>query len=612
MTEAVATLNPDKEIFVERMQEILKTPLETGELCIHRAKDSFLVDETGVYELKLDRKGNVHKDQILNYPLVISEHALNLDNSKNYVKLEVLLRHQWKDLGWHIYTFISSTQEVINLADDGLDIFSNNVKDVVRYLAALRIYTEAQKEPAKLISRIGWYGDKYMIPGYGDENIYFNFADKTFGKAISTGVGDEGEWLITLFSNFRYQSQLYRFVLAMSFVPILLKPLNYKNSPIISLIGPRGCGKTTILRVAASVWGDESFIRGYSGTDNGLEAATAGRNDCLNILDDTQLSMGRRDSVSFNQNLIYRMNNGQGKLRSDKEGNLIPNDTWHTVTLLTGENSMILSNSPGGMERRLLELYVDEKMPNELISEINTKLLNNYGWGVRRFIQMVSGLADKFGKDAIKDFYSKLLSCLEKLEDMYYAENRHNHTHLEYIAMAMVADFMISTCFTSIELEGKYEDYKKMDPELEETMQMGRYMLEHIKPDNMLPTAAEYYERIISWANSKINYFDEKCAGWDFERNRGDKCGFFDEKYIYIYPTVFDREIVKMYGVYKKEQVKALLRDSGYLKTTKNRGFQRNVRTGNGLSDVVSMICLVKQSVQEDCDEDEAVEKEAF
>jgi putative DNA primase/helicase len=71
----------------------------------------------------------------------------------------------------------------------------------------------------------------------------------------------------------------------MAFASMLLHPANMESGGI-HLVGLSSSGKTTVLRVAASVYGASNYLHRWRATTKGLEALAALRCDTLLILDE--------------------------------------------------------------------------------------------------------------------------------------------------------------------------------------------------------------------------------------------------------------------------------------------------------------------------------------
>ncbi len=103
----------------------------------------------------------------------------------------------------------------------------------------------------------------------------------------------------------------------------------------LNFFGPSSRGKTTLLGMAASVWGrgdSPGYVRAWRATANGLEGAAASATDTALILDELG-QVEARDAAAA----LYSLSNGTGKTRAARDGSLREPKTWRVMVLSTGE-----------------------------------------------------------------------------------------------------------------------------------------------------------------------------------------------------------------------------------------------------------------------------------
>ena len=82
----------------------------------------------------------------------------------------------------------------------------------------------------------------------------------------------------------------------------------------VNFFGQSSRGKTTLLQIAASVWGrgaSPGYVRAWRATANGLEGAAASANDTALVLDELGQVEAREAAAA-----LYSLSNGGGKVRA--------------------------------------------------------------------------------------------------------------------------------------------------------------------------------------------------------------------------------------------------------------------------------------------------------
>lgn len=216
------------------------------------------------------------------------------------------------------------------------------------------------------------------------------------------------------------------FSLSIAFAPPLQRLFGIENGGF-HFRGHSSSGKTTCLRVAASVWGGSDFLKQWRATANGLEGACVSHNDCLMCLDE----MGQMDPTEIGK-VAYMLANGVGKTRADKLGNARTKASWRLLFLSSGEISLTdhlqeaKQKAKAGQEIRILDIPSDNgifgcfdvlhgfEQPNLFAEHLTELSRKYYGVAGRQFIRSI--LKDKEAiikkcKFIMLDFIKK---CLPK------------------------------------------------------------------------------------------------------------------------------------------------------------------------------------------------------
>ena len=208
------------------------------------------------------------------------------------------------------------------------------------------------------VERIGWHEQVFVTPYWsaGADSESYVFA----GPVGDTRLQSEGtlaQWQ-SLVGELCVGNPLMIFAVGVALAAPLLHPASVENG-IFHLVGYSSTGKSTLLELAASVYGDKSFVRSWISTANGLAAVAAEQHDMLLGLD--EIGLARPEDVDI---ATYHIVAGTSKLRATESGGLAKTSYWRTLVLSSGEIWLSevfesLGRRPkAGQQIRLVELPV--------------------------------------------------------------------------------------------------------------------------------------------------------------------------------------------------------------------------------------------------------------
>ena len=194
------------------------------------------------------------------------------------------------------------------LLDMGLTIASTRAsKD------ALTDLLQRWKPPARLttVDRLGWTDDSCSSFVCGDgrvlgaETVMFVGDDTPALAAEMKPAGTLEDWIDGV-ARFCIRNPLMSFAVSLGFAGPLLEPLGMDGGGA-HLRGASSRGKSTLQRVAVSVWGSPRFFSTWRATTNGLEGVAVVSNSTLLALDEIG-EVSARDVG----NAVYMLANGGG------------------------------------------------------------------------------------------------------------------------------------------------------------------------------------------------------------------------------------------------------------------------------------------------------------
>jgi putative DNA primase/helicase len=341
--------------------------------------------------------------------------------------------------------------------------------------------------------------------------------------------------------------------------------------------GESSSGKTTALKVAASVWDPD--IQSWRATDNGLEGLANEHCDKLLCLD--ELSQVTAEAAGES---AYMLANGQGKQRASKSGDPRPRSSWRCMFLSSGEVSLEAKLGEGktrrriaaGQELRVLDIpanagvglgifeqVTDGTEVRQLVQDLSDSCSRYYGTAGPQFLRMVVRLQDTLP--------AEIQRTVEKIVRTLVPENANPQVQRAARRFALVgaAGRMASSWhiipFTQAEVDeavrrcfNAWYASRGHDGAIEEI--------------RALRQVQAFFEQ---HSNSRFVQLGEPT-----ERTP-NAVGFWDKAKYYVYPNCWRDEVCK--GLDPK-LVNRVLAEKGILQQDSEGKFTRVVRTGSGSS----------------------------
>lgn len=495
-----------------------------------------------VYKLIYNSKGEVSEQRlVMRNPLLVTGFFEEPETKVIYVQLEFFYRQRWQKLPVLSMENISTTSKITALANYGVDVSSINAREVINYLSFMRSCLQEDLPLNMLIRKSGWYNGKFYMPGKEAEGVYFDFADKNLQKALVAGNGNFADWH-KAYEQLSQESMEARFILACSCCAPLLPLVNYKGSPLVLLYGTKGSGKTTILRMAASIWGSGDFIYACDGTMSGFELRAESLNGLPFFMDDAQLLQEKKDMQKFVQTLIYMLYNSTGKLRATKDIRTENVSRWQTFNILSSEEPLTSEEFYGGARRRIIELNLPKRLARKNISLYNDVCTYNYGFAGRKLLEYI----EQEVNESLPKMYSIVRNYLYEIDN-----NAHDDTKITTLAIIVLADIIAHYVFDKeAGLCGRWqEDEAVLAPYTVAAKAMAEYILKQLPEEADKQEAAYFYNALMDAVSANYKSFgqinDKKEVVAVAEGYKS--YGFFYKKRVYINSTVFD-EMVKSFN----------------------------------------------------------------
>lgn len=308
--------------------------------------DPFTVDDLGVWFHGRDKEGNPTRPLWLCSPL----HVEALTRDQEGAGWGYLLRF---DDPLHIAKQWAMPARMLSgdggeyratLLNMGLRIAT---QPTARNKLTEYIQTRHPSEFASCTDRIGWHGSAFVLPhatiGGGDDRIVFQSESQM--ENTFRVKREAQEWVNRVGLRCAGNSRLV-FAVCCAFAGPLLRPAGMESGGF-HLRGDSSSGKTTALRLAASVYGGPSYMQRWRTTDNALEAIAAQHCDSLLILDELAQVEGKVAGEC-----AYMLANEQSKARATRSGATRARLSWRLLFLSAGELGLADHMAEGGKRTR--------------------------------------------------------------------------------------------------------------------------------------------------------------------------------------------------------------------------------------------------------------------
>lgn len=167
---------------------------------------------------------------------------------------------------------------------------------------------------ARCVTKTGWYQNVFVFPdhtiGTTHEPIIYQSENLANHYQQAENLTD---WQKHVAAHCAGNSRLV-LAIACAFAALILHPAGAESGGL-HFVGESSTGKTTALKVAASVFGAPDYLQRWRATTNGIESLAALRSDTLLVLDE----LAQVDPKEAGE-IAYMLANGSGKARAGKNG----------------------------------------------------------------------------------------------------------------------------------------------------------------------------------------------------------------------------------------------------------------------------------------------------
>ena len=381
-------------------------------------------------------------------PIIIAGKTFSVEEKTYKVILSYLNSSgKWKILPATSAAVIANKNKIIDLAELGLPVTSSNATHLVDFLDAFNATNENICNMTYTVPRCGWYR-------FNDTEHFIDPRRECIttddDKKVNVKVDSQSQFAISLKQRgsikawkraheLAKKSPVARTMLAASVAPILLKVLGERNF-LMYVHAPTRAGKTTALYLGASAVGNDTMIRSFDATKNGLAGAAADVNDYVFLVDEKQVADNRLKEAF--DNLVYALANGLGRTKLNKDSTLRKLADWRTIVIMTGETQLLADNVTGGANTRLLSIAA----PKEILSPEDCKTIraiikDHHGLAFPLVIDKIIGL----GKEKLCTIYENIVETFVKANPNLLNE------YCRYMAVIVLADALLCAALANVD-----------------------------------------------------------------------------------------------------------------------------------------------------------------
>lgn len=509
-------------------------------------------NDLGVRTIRYDKNAMPVPFQACSHPILPVEILKNVDTAEERITLAYFKSAAWQTITVDRSVCANTNKIVDALSQFGIEVTSDNAKNMVRYISDCVGLNPLTLNPKKSINRLGWVGNSFTP--YADDIRYEGDMDY---EAIFRNVKEAGsfETWLNLCAGLRKNVPL-RMMMAASFASVLLEPL--KVLPfVLHVWGTTGTCKTVALMVSMSIWGNPKMgglVKTMNMTRNAIMRNAAFLCSIPFAGDELQTIKDKWQG-NFDQ-LIYQITEGVDRGRARAYGGVEETRTWKNSFLFTGEEPVTKANSGGGSKNRVIEIAIDGPLVEDghYVSSI---VQENYGFAGRKLVEYIQEAEE----GALTERYRELFEQLCHLDT----------TDKQAMAMAciLLADELAAELF-----------FPKEQPL--EIRQVSQYLQSALEVD----VAERAYQSVLNWAAKNPVRFEDPKA--DNSPNKGEVWGKIDGEIL-----ILNRDVLLGYLEQNGFDYTAVSRkwnDKGYLKKTPQSKFIHNTKVYGIKSSYIKLI----------------------
>lgn len=350
--------------------------------------------------------------KVAHAPIFITERWID-DEGREALRLSWPRDGEWRG-GVYERDEVLISQKVGRLAADGAPVGGSNLASIATYLLDIEAANLATIPVRRMTRSLGWLGGgtTEFVANLADSEVEFNGAPGTDKLAAafrrSGTLAGWQEAAEVLRDHPRAALGIYAAIAAPLLRVVGVPPFT------MDWAGETSRGKSTTVKVGASVWGSPDLVRSWDATPVAIEQLAGTLFGLPLILDETKRARSHDDVAE----VLYAVSQGQGRHRGARNGGLRETVEWSTVVMSTGEQPITTFTSDAGTRGRVVSVWGSpfEARDPKLVRDLTRAVGSNYGHAGPLFVDGV--LARRSEWESWQDNYDDIVDELST-----YSEN---------------------------------------------------------------------------------------------------------------------------------------------------------------------------------------------
>lgn len=378
-------------------------------------------------------------------PILLVRSYVDHVSGEEYADVTFRRRGAWTVTYVPRRALVDSRAMVTELGPRGAPVHSGNSKHLVTWFARMEQSNELRVPYVEVTDRTGWRGvTSFMldVPIVGPGQPVPDIQPGRELRRVSSAFRERGtlDGHLAALRTAWDAAPCARLAICAALAAPLLRPLAEPGFAV-HLYGDTNTGKSTMLKVAASVYGDPddtNYCSSWNVSTSAAELRAAMFNDLPQFYDEIGVA-----AIEQVQRLVYEIVNGEGRSRSTRDSTRRDTARWRTVVVSTGENTLASETMASGAQARVLDIRVPDfgalQGKHLEIARMMRQARLNAGCAGRAWLEALCAAGPAW--------WEGQAAYLSELRGTYAAANNARTRELHYLALLQVVEVLAQQHF---------------------------------------------------------------------------------------------------------------------------------------------------------------------